>query len=67
MNLKAFGKYLHRKSIARRLHQARKDSYERMLAPPDTSRTFRRRPASSLNSRVNFRRSMAHLRFHQYT
>jgi len=46
MNLKAFGKYLRNKSISHRLHQARKDSYERMLAFPDTSRTLRRRPVS---------------------
>ena len=45
MNLKTFGKYLQHKSISQRLHQARKDSHERMLASHETSRTFRRRPA----------------------
>jgi hypothetical protein len=45
MKLKAFGKYLRHKSVSRLLHQARKDSSERMLAYQETSRTFRRRPA----------------------
>ena len=33
----------------------------------DTPRSLIRRTASSLNSRVNFRLSMIHLRFHQNT
>lgn len=44
MNLKAFGKYLQHKSISQRLHQARKDSDQRMLTSQETGRTFRRRP-----------------------
>jgi hypothetical protein len=45
MKLNAFGKYLRRKSVSRLLHQARKDSCERMLAYQETRRTFRRRSA----------------------
>lgn len=45
MNLKTFGKYLQRKSVSRLLHQARKDSQERLSASHEPGRTFRRRPA----------------------
>jgi putative transposase len=40
------------------------EQFQRLACAYDTPRSLIRRTASSLNSRVNFRLSMIHLRFH---